>query len=365
MLPTETKQFTCTAEYRNCNGLPSYYNKTSSSTWTSYDEEVATVNDSTPKGLVTGQSGGSAPIHSQFNGYGWYYNYYLHACFSYNMCANGASDANVCDMDITDPTQSTLYHLGGTNYNRATVPLTATSACSGTANWTFNYSYTSQRPTTYTSSSTTSSTLGQTSNYQTPVKNGGQVSLEARATLLGQSFTVTRTVYIDGVAIPDATITNRLVALYTSGATPRLLTGIASKESSYRQFAVRTLYGVSGRWPIENAANQYTPAGSYVGLMQVPNGMVNAFDWLTNTQQGAYIFQTKLTDAGNYVANLRSQYPQLPALNGVELENEALSRYGGFINDRYYTVNGSGNGWVITTRQDLLNYVQFIRNNMR
>ncbi len=69
-------------------------------------------------------------------------------------------------------------------------------------------------------------------------------------------------------------------------------------------------------------------------------------------------------DAANYVANLRSQYPQLPALGRVELENEALSRYGGF-STRYYTVNASGNGWVETTRQDLRDYVTVIRSNMR
>jgi hypothetical protein len=169
------------------------------------------------------------------------------------------------------------------------------------------------------------------------------------------------TFYVLGTAIPDAAITNRLVALYTSGATPHLLTGIAYKESSYAQFIQRTLYGISGRWPIESP----DPAlGQFVGMMQVSNSMVNAFDWLTNTQQGANTLRTKLTDAGNYVANLRSQYPQLRALSGVELENEALSRYGGF-STRYYTVNASGDGWVTTTRQDLLDYVSVIRTNMR
>ena len=187
------------------------------------------------------------------------------------------------------------------------------------------------------------------------------MALSATATLGGHSFSASRTAYIDGVAIPDATITDRLVTLYSSGATPHLLTGIAFQESSYRQFEQKTLYGISGRWPIESPS----PAlGQYVGMMQVPNGMSNAFDWLTNTSQGANIFQGKLTDASNYVAGLRSQYPQLPALSGVELENEALSRYGGFL-DRYYTVNASGNGWVTTTREALLDYVSTIRGNMR
>jgi len=87
--------------------------------------------------------------------------------------------------------------------------------------------------------------------------------------------------------------------LYSGGATPGLLTGVAERESSYYQFISRSLYGVpNGLWPNENAANSKTPAGLYVGLMQVPNGMVDAFDYLTNTYQGWYIFNGNLSVAG-------------------------------------------------------------------
>jgi hypothetical protein len=54
-------------------------------------------------------------------------------------------------------------------------------------------------------------------------------------------------------------------------------------ESSYHQFSLRLLYQVYGYWPVESPV----PAlGLYVGLMQVPNGMPNAFDWMTNTNAG-------------------------------------------------------------------------------
>ncbi len=273
----------------------------------------------------------------------------------------------MCDLTITSPADGQVFDLGGVSYNLATVPLAAQSACSGTANWTLSFSYTSAWGITYPGSGGTSTTLNpignyQTTNYQTPVGNGGQINLTAQATLAGHSVTKSKTISVDGTEIPNPTIFTRLASLY-SGATPLLLKGTCFQESNYHQFVLRSLYLVpNGRWPIENAANEYTPAGKFVGLMQIPNGMNNAFDWLTNTQQGAIIFQGYLTWANNYVANLQSQYPQLPGLNVLELENEALSKYGGF-STRYYTVNASGNGWVITTRQDLLEYVSVIRAN--
>ena len=48
--------------------------------------------------------------------------------------------------------------------------------------------------------------------------------------------------------------------------------------------------------------------------------------------------------------NLQCQYPQLPGLNVLDFENEALSKYGGF-STRWYTVNASGNRWVVASGQ--------------
>lgn len=50
----------------------------------------------------------------------------------------------------------------------------------------------------------------------------------------------TATAYIVGNQIPDAVITAKLISIY-KGPTPNLMTGIAQTESSYRQFAERTL----------------------------------------------------------------------------------------------------------------------------
>jgi hypothetical protein len=340
--------------------VPNYYEPVSA-TWQSYNQAVASVNNS---GLVTGLSGGAALIRATKSGLAYSWTGQYCEIGGYPTYWNTGT-ANVCDLAITSPAEGQVFDLAGTNYNSATLPLAAQSACSGSANWTFNFSYTSARNITYTGTGSTSTPLNpignyQTTNYQTPVGKGGQINSTAQATLAGHSVSKNRVMYVDGTQIPDTTIFSRLASLY-SGATPLLLKGICFQESSFKQFVLRSLYQVSnGRWPYENAANEATPAGTYVGLMQVPNGMANAFDWLTNTSQGAIIFQNHLGDANNYVSGLRSQYPQLPALNDVQLENETLSYYGGFAT-RYYGVNADHTGWVVTTRQALLDYVDTIR----
>jgi len=80
--------------------------------------------------------------------------------------------------------------------------------------------------------------------------------------------------------------------------------------------------GGTGLWPNGNEAT-YNPEGTIkfafdqqVGLMQVTNGMAPGFDWITNTGNGANIYQSSLTQASNYVANRRNTNPQLPNLTG-------------------------------------------------
>ncbi|HET8796569.1 MAG TPA: hypothetical protein VFO89_02715 [Thermoanaerobaculia bacterium] len=89
---------------------------------------------------------------------------------------------------------------------------------------------------------------------------GGRLRITATTGERSQQVTA----YVVGRTIPDDVITDRLVALYPRGATPRLMTGIAMTESTYRQFADRTLYGITARWPFLNG-----PAGTYVGMFQV------------------------------------------------------------------------------------------------
>lgn len=78
--------------------------------------------------------------------------------------------------------------------------------------------------------------------------------------------------YVVGVPIPDSEITSRLLTLYR-GVTRNLLTGIAMKESSYRQFSDRTLFGYAGKWPLESY-----DGGSHIGLMMVPITMADSWN---------------------------------------------------------------------------------------
>jgi len=353
-----------TGLYYDCNGYQFYIDVTYSTTYSSGNTSVIQM-DSSVHNRADAIAGGTSPITST-----------VVACTRYDTnpdlpcpCISlrtfyASSTGNVCGLSISSPTSGQVIDLGGTNYNSATIILEAASACSGTVNWTLLFNYTNTGGATYSDTQATSNTIGQTLNYNTQLGDAGQVYLTAKAELYGQTFQVNNTIYVDGASIPKATITSRLDGLY-SGATPGLLTGIAMTESSYYQFISRSLYQVpNGVWPNENAPNQFTPAGAYVGLMQVPNGLLPAFDWITNTSTGAIVFQSKLADANNYVASEQSQYPQLPSLSGQELEKEALSFYGGF-SSRYHLVNSTGTGWDTTTRTDLLTYVQNVFNNVQ
>jgi hypothetical protein len=276
-----------------------------------------------------------------------------------------AAPGGVCGLSISSPANGQVFSLGGANYNSATIPLEATSACSGTANWTLNYTYTSRQPATYTGSSSTSSTIGQTSNYSTPVGLGGQVAAQASATLAGQNFNSSVTFYVLGTTIPNTTITNQLLSLYSTGATPTLLKGVACQESSYQQFVQASMMGgIIGLWP--NGNNPGT-LDKFVGLMMAPNSMPDAFNWLTDTSDGATIFQGKLSTVQSYVSGLQGQYPALPNLGGSQYEDNQLILYGGWWvnNSSYYWVpNPTYTGWVANTNSPGYNYVNTVRNDI-
>jgi hypothetical protein len=180
-------------------------------------------------------------------------------------------------------------------------------------------------------------------------------------------FTVT--FYVLGTTIPNATISSRLLSLYSSGAAPTLLKGIACYESSYMQFAQAVMMGGIGYWP--NGNNTGTQ-DKYVGLMMVPNGMTSsggpAFDWYTNTSSGLNVFQGKLSTVQSYVSGLRSQYSTLPDLTASQYENNQLILYGGWLqnnNANYYWVpNSAYTAWIINTSSPGYNYVQSVRNDI-
>jgi len=324
--------------------------ETYASNWSSSNPAVFTLNSTTA--LLTAVGNGTAYASSQGPSecqQWWSPSPGTCTCNNY-VSANGSAPCGVCGLSISSPSSNAVYNLGGANYNQATVPLEATSVCSGTASWSFNYTYTSAQPATYTASSSTSTTLNQSTNYTTPVRVGGQVTGSAQATVLGRSYSQSFTFYVLGTTI--STISSRLLSLY-SGTTYGLLYGIAYAESSYRQFSSsETRMGVTGYWPLGNVANQYTPADKQVGLMQVSNGMAPGFDWYTNTANGATVFQSSLSIASAYSSSEQKSYPKLPALAGTMLENEALSDYGGF-SVHYYTPNATGTAWVGTTNTAL------------
>jgi hypothetical protein len=173
-----------------------------------------------------------------------------------------------------------------------------------------------------TSSETFNSAAGQ-EIQKTYMSKGGQATATAQQAIAGVSpqsvkFTVT------GVPIPATIITNELLTRYGSTRpTPRLMTGIAKKESSYLQFKSRTLFGRTDLWPYESY-----DGGSHIGLMQMPTAMDVAWDWKVNVDKGVDLFVTKLSRARSLESSIRTTHPGIRYLNGTENENMALVLYG-------------------------------------
>jgi hypothetical protein len=256
-----------------------------------------------------------------------------------------AAGQATCSLTIGSPANGQVFSLSS-GYNSATLPLGASSNCAGTsATWVLQFSYVTTGGTTFQSQDvSTTSTLGQTTNWQSPVGLGGLGNPTATASVAGATAPVASVVlaYIDGTTIPTSTIIAQLRSLYAGGATPDLLADIAMQESSYSQFVSRTLYGTAGLWPNESP----NPAlGQYVGLMQVPNAMGVAFDWVQNTQAGASVFQQWLSYAQGVVSAQQASCPGLVAPTGQQLENDALTYYGGF-GAPYYVPNSGCTGWI-------------------
>ncbi len=181
---------------------------------------------------------------------------------------------------------------------------------------------------------------------------------------LWENFTHSVTFYVLGAAIPNATISNRLVSLYASGATPGLPKGMACRESSYHQFVQAYMMGATGLWP--NGSNLGT-LDQFVGLMQVPNNMSSAFDWYTNTSTGLSIFGSKLAAVQSYVSGLRAQHSSLPNLTGSQYEDNQLIRYCGWWSgdSTYYWIpNAAFTGWVANPNSPGYSYVNDVRNKI-
>jgi hypothetical protein len=207
------------------------------------------------------------------------------------------------------------------------------------------------------------------SHDETYTARGGKITVNASTAISGKTENASPgTAFIVGVSIPDQQITDRLVSIY-HGATPKLLTGIAQRESSYQQFKVITLYGISARWPHESF-----DGGSHIGLMQVETTMRHAWDWEDNSRDAANLFQDKLAAARRIMQRIINDHKGLRKLTDLELENMALVLYGPEASaDRakqYYTPVDVGNGkfdWVVNTAGNPagVNYANSIRALMK
>ena len=362
LLPLYVQDLASLGTYVDCNGYLFYYDETYGTGWIVDDLSVIEM-DSQVNYQADAVAPGTATVTGSFPACAMYdTNPDLNCpCIEWNTFT-GASVGNVCGFSISSPPSGQVYNMGGSNYDQATVPLQAASACSGSANWTLNFKYTTANGSSYTGSATTSTTIGQSTNYTTPVGLGGQVNAQVQATLAGQSFTQSVTFYVLGTQIPNSTIGIQLYYLYSSGATQGLLTGIAMHESGYAQFHNYAEMGLTGLWPY---GNQVTGPGasldSYVGLMQVPNGMADGFNWYKDTQDGYSTLEGKVGTVQNWVSGLRNQYPNLPDLSPTQYEDNELVLYAGDGQADYvWAPNSSDTGWaeITTTAGYLYVYAQ-------
>ncbi len=224
---------------------------------------------------------------------------------------------------------------------------------SGHVNWTATVNYTTSGGRGAFQNAETFQAPVNTTTNRTYAGQGGRMKVEAVERVNGQGADKTACpveyTYIVGTPIPDAEITARLIELY-GGATPNLLTGIAAVESSYRQFAGRTLFSFNALWP-----NESYDGGSHVGLMQMPTNQANAWDWQANTSNAARLFDDKIRAARRLEGRMRRPYKDLNRLSDVQIENVALVLYGphasASLNMQYYTVQVSDNNvqWIVNT----------------
>jgi hypothetical protein len=170
--------------------------------------------------------------------------------------------------------------------------------------------------------------------------------LGGQLTINGQQGTVTDQLMctITGVAIPDSQITTSLDALYSTGATPNLMTGIAQIESSYAQFVTLTLFNLTALWP-----NESFDGGSHIGLMMMPVSMLNAWDWTSNAKAAVQLFSEKLSRAASLGTKIIKGHSGLPALTALQTEQMAVLLYGPYASSslakQYYApacVGGTG-----------------------
>lgn len=272
---------------------------------------------------------------------------------------------------IVYPQANTLYPLVANDFTSTNVPLELVTPNQGAATFQLVLSYqTSGGKGAY--SNTVNQTVSSGSAYVVSYpfsSTGGKLSITAKDGS-GNAFCSGLNVYIVGSQIPNTEITQQLDALYSTGATPNLLTGIAMVESTYSQFRTRTLFGQSALWPYESY-----DGGSHVGLMQMPISQSDAWGWKQNISDGANLFSQKIAMAKSKQATIRLLHllNEPPMLTPVQLENMALVLYGpnasAALNEQYYVVvvtNGVAS-WVVNTagNPDGVAYADLVRQSVQ
>lgn len=259
------------------------------------------------------------------------------------------------DWSYALPEGSQIARLTENDFTQ-TPPLTYTGQLEGVASGTihyleFNTYETSIHTGGYSRTSTLDGSLGQPASTEKTL--GGVWEVTPSATFPGSACPSyggpKKTYYVVGSPLPEPLVTSYLVSLYTDGATPRLMTGIADEESTYQQFHPVFRYGLGFKewWPKE--ANQH---GSYVGLMQINMDLKQEsyprkcfWDWRANAQHGTDHFRTKLKVAKRLMKSIQSKHPGLRDLTAAELENMGLVLYGpaasGDRSKQYYRVDKS------------------------
>ena len=92
-----------TGSFGDCNGLQTYQNVTNGSTWTSGNPAIATVNNTTHKGRVTGVRPGSTFASADHTEPRWLFSPNI-GCFQQGLFDHMAqSSTNVCGLSISSP----------------------------------------------------------------------------------------------------------------------------------------------------------------------------------------------------------------------------------------------------------------------
>ncbi len=259
-----------------------------------------------------------------------------------------------CELVIKSPQSDAQYPLSQNDITAVNLTYEADDQTnSGQVSWTVNLEYATSGGKGATQTLDTFTSTANSPTARTYQSQGGRLTISAtEATASGtiSSCPTNYYAYIVGAPIQDSEITSRLISLYARGATPNLLTGIASVESSYLQFNNRTLYNYYADWPYESY-----DGGSHIGLMQVPTTLTDAWDWHVNTLDGANLFQAKLATARRLERRIRRYFHGLRPLTPVQIENMALVLYGpyasGDLTMQYYypQVTGHRAVWVVNT----------------